>query len=275
MQSHRAIRRCGLIILGSTVLLTALPAIAGDVGIRFSTANFPTAPAINDITNPYLPLPVGRVWTYRSESKDGCEENRVEVLSSLKSIAAGVTAHEVHDVVYEDPDCTGNLNLIEDTIDWYAQDNLGNVWYLGEDTKDCDGASNCTVNPGSWEAGADIFQIGSNGIPGIIMLAEPRKGDSYSQEFYEGHAEDVGAVVGTDIEVALTRDDAFQPQTFDHCLKTKERSLLEPGSTAHKFYCPGIGLVAEQDLSRGHVSAELVDPGALALKFRTVPKRQP
>ena len=27
-------------------------------------------------------------------------------------------------------------SLVEDTYDWYAQDAQGNVWYLGEDTKE-------------------------------------------------------------------------------------------------------------------------------------------
>ena len=29
---------------------------------------------------------------------------------------------------------TSRGKLIEDTFDWYAQDNNGNVWYFGEDT---------------------------------------------------------------------------------------------------------------------------------------------
>ncbi|MBC8387109.1 MAG: hypothetical protein H8E13_03555 [Actinobacteria bacterium] len=29
-----------------------------------------------------------------------------------------------------------NGELIEDTLDWFAQDKDGNVWYLGEDSKE-------------------------------------------------------------------------------------------------------------------------------------------
>ncbi|MDM8523115.1 hypothetical protein QUF80_07065 [Desulfococcaceae bacterium HSG8] len=28
--------------------------------------------------------------------------------------------------------------LVEDTYDWYAQDNEGNIWYFGEDFKESD-----------------------------------------------------------------------------------------------------------------------------------------
>jgi len=270
-QSHRSIRRGSFALLSSVALITATPALAGDANIPFSTDDFPTLGQVNNITNQYLPLSVGRIWVYRSEYKGDCEEIRVEVLSSKKDIAIGVTAREVLDDVYEDEGCDGiGLRLIEHTFDWYAQDNDGNVWYLGEDTKDCDGPDNCTVNPGSWEAGADIFDIGSDGIPGIIMLDKPKKGDHYSQEFYEDHAEDVGEVISIGINVQLTRPDAHPPQLFHDCLKTKERSLIEPGSTAHKFYCPGDGLVAEQDLSGGHVRTEWIDPTADAFRFREV-----
>jgi len=31
---------------------------------------------------------------------------------------------------------TEDGQLVEDTYDWYAQDAPGNLWYLGEDTKE-------------------------------------------------------------------------------------------------------------------------------------------
>lgn len=250
--------------LFSASLLALQPVAAGTISIPFDPANFSNP---LNITNQFLAFSVGKKFVYRSQSPDGCEQIEVTVTNKTESIAAGVTAREVRDIVYEDENCDGSLNKIEDTKDWYAQDNAGNVWYLGEDTKDCDG-NKCTINPGSWEAGADIFNIGSNGVAGIIMLANPQNGDNYQQEFYEGHAEDVGAVVGTDVTVTLTRPDALQPKVFNHCLKTKERSTLEAGSTAHKYYCPNIGLVLEEDLSGGTVRTELIDPSAISTAFQ-------
>ena len=44
--------------------------------------------------------------------------------------------------------------VLEDTYDWYAQDADGNVWYLGEDTKEYDGGK-LVGSKGSWEAGVD------------------------------------------------------------------------------------------------------------------------
>lgn len=254
-----------LSVVGTVALMLPQAAHARTVSIPFNPANFSNPLTIN---NPYLTFVPGTVFVYRSETEDGCEETRVTVTSDIKNIAAGVIARPVHDVVSVGATCTGPLTLAEDTFDWFAQDNDGNVWYLGEDTKECD-ENGCVQGSGSWEAGADVAGSGTLGEAGIIMLAAPRKGDQYQQEFYEGFAEDVAGIIGTDIDVTLSRPDALQPQTFHHCLRTKERSTLEPASTAHKFYCPNIGLVAEEDLSGGRVRAELIDPGALRLEFRS------
>ena len=254
-----------LSVAGTVALMLPQASQARTVSIPFNPANFSDPLTID---NPYLPLVPGTVFVYRSETPDGCEETRVTVTNDVKNIAAGVIARPVHDVVSVGESCSGPLTLEEDTFDWFAQDDDGNVWYLGEDTRDCD-ENGCVQGEGSWEAGADVSNSGTLGEAGIIMLAQPRMGDQYRQEFYEDFAEDVAGIVGVDIDVTLSRPDALQPQSFDHCLKTKERSTLEPASTAHKFYCPNIGLVAEEDLSRGRVRAELIDPGALRLEFRS------
>ena len=250
----RGWRRAACVLLISAASLAAPAAQARNISIPFDPRNFSHPLAIN---NPYLPLVPGTTFVYRADTDEGCEETTVTVTSQMKRIAAGVNARPVHDVVRVGPTCTGALTLVEDTFDWYAQDDAGNVWYLGENTRECD-ASGCVQGQGSWEAGADVFHTGTLGVAGIIMLANPRNGDNYQQEFYADHAEDVGEVIATDADVTLERPDARQPRLLHHCLVTKERSTLEAGSTAHKYYCPNIGLVAEEDLSGGRVRAELI-----------------
>jgi hypothetical protein len=236
-------------------LLAPPAAQSRKVSIPFNPAHFSNSLIIN---NPLFPLVVGWTYVYRADVEGGCEENRVTVTSNTKHVAAGVTAREVHDVVYSGATCGPGMLLTEDTLDWFAQDDSGNVWYLGEDTKECD-ASGCVQDPGSWEAGADIDNIGSIGIPGLFMLAAPRNGDGYQQEFYADHAEDVATVTGVNVDATLTRPDAYPPKVFHHCVRTKERSLIEPGSVAVKYYCPTIGMVLEQELSRNGSRSELVD----------------
>ena len=82
-----------------------------------------------NIDNPYFTLTPGTTFTYESETEEGTEEIIVVVTNETKEIL-GVTATVVQDTVTLDGE------LIEDTFDWFAQDKEGNVWYLGEDTKE-------------------------------------------------------------------------------------------------------------------------------------------
>jgi hypothetical protein len=256
-----------ILLASIAVVAVALPTGTADgrvISIPFNTANFSHPLTID---NPLLPMVPGTTQTYKADGADGCEVDVVTVTNDTKAIAIGVTARVVHDVGYEDPECNGTLELQEQTDDWFAQDNAGNVWYMGEHSESCD-ASGCTLSEGSWEAGVDGAQ------PGIIMLAHPKSGDQYYQEFYAGHAEDQARVTATGIKVVLTRDDAIEPGSFTNCIKTKEWSKLSPGDVEQKYYCPGIGNVAVDEHHGKVLRFELVNPSADALRFRTVPKNR-
>jgi hypothetical protein len=81
-------------------------------------------------------------------------EQRVEVtVTEDTRTIMGIEARVVHDVVTEDG------ALVEDTYDWYAQDAAGNIWYLGEDTKEYENGEVKTT-AGSWEAGVGGAQPG-------------------------------------------------------------------------------------------------------------------
>ena len=130
------------------------------------------------IDNPYWPMWPGNRWVYRESDSEGARQRVVvTVTRRTKLIADGVRARVVHDVVREDGE------LVEVTDDWYAQDRRGRIWYLGEDTTEYENGRPVSKE-GSFEAGVDGAHAG------IIMLARPRVGMRYRQEFYEGHAED-------------------------------------------------------------------------------------
>jgi hypothetical protein len=244
----------GLLALSLAVPITAA---AREVSIPFDPANFsdPT-----EIDNPLFPLVPGRTYIYRAVTKDGCEEFHFEVTNNTR-LVAGVRTRVIHDIAYEDPGCTGDLIKVEDTFDWHAQDDAGNVWYFGENTKDCTG-NVCTPGPGSWEAGVNGARAG------LYMLAAPRNSDNYYQEFAKGIAEDQAQVeaIKTDVSLAapaaLFGGFAYQ-QNFAGCLKTKDYTALDPGHVEHKFYCPrrgsfAGGLVAVDELRGGTVRFELI-----------------
>jgi hypothetical protein len=192
------------------------------------------------IDNPYLPFRVGSTWVYRETATDGTVQRIVvKVTGRTKRVASGVTARVVRDTVTE------KGKLVEDTYDWYAQDKRGNVWYLGEDTKEYANGKVASTE-GSWEAGVD----GAEG--GIVMPARPRVGRQYRQEHYPGHAEDEARVLSLD-------DQAQVPAGhYEPTVMTKEWNPLEPSALEYKVYARGVGLVLELGVSGDLDRAELL-----------------
>jgi hypothetical protein len=203
------------------------------VTLPFDAAHFQ-----NPKANVLFPLVPGTTDTYRGVSKQGIETNTVEVTQQTRTIL-GVSVVVVHDRVYIE-----DGSLSEDTFDWYAADQDGNVWYFGEDTKEYDHGTLVTTE-GSWEAGKNGAQ------PGIIMLANPEVGDQYQQENSPGVVADVAKVLSLDETVTVAAG------TFTHCLKTREWTPLEPGVREAKFYAPGIGVVLETSTRQGGERVEL------------------
>jgi hypothetical protein len=221
------------------VLLTAAGLLTS------SCSSDPTGPEYNPeipatwttaITNQFYPLIPGTTYQYAGETPEGTETITIEVLDRTRTIN-GVVATVVSDRAFL------NGELIEDTEDWFAQDQAGNVWYLGEDTKEYEDGQVVSTD-GSWEWGID------GALPGIIMWADPAAhvGEEYRQEFYPGEAEDLAKVIATDQSVSVTRGN------FTGCI-----SALEPGILEHKTYCPEVGLVLEEKVQGDEGRVELTD----------------
>ena len=187
----------------------------------------------NPIDNPYFPLMPGTTWTYDGV-KDGAPLHDVMRVTGHTRTIMGVTVRVVRDTDWEDG------LLAEDTFDWYAQDDAGNVWYFGEDTTEFDEHGNVETTEGSWEAGQ-----GPN-LPGILMLAQPRSGSTYRQEYGPGVAVDLATVL------SLHRHITEPAGKYTQLVETKEFSCLEKG-VDHKFYAKGVGLVAEVDFGDEYI----------------------
>ncbi len=84
-------------------------------------------------------------------------------------------------------------------------------------------------------------------VPGIVMLAEPHPGDEYRQEFYEGEAEDVAAIVAVEGSIAV---DAGS-WTGTDVLVTEEWTPLEPDVRERKTYARGFGVVDIRTIEGG------------------------
>ncbi|TML96814.1 MAG: hypothetical protein E6G03_04300 [Actinobacteria bacterium] len=183
----------------------------------FNSANFHKSTTID---NQYFPLVPGTRFTYNGTVKQTPVVDIVYVTRNVSTIA-GVKTVEVRDQVFE------SGVLTEDTLDWYGQDDQGNVWYFGEFATQLPAGT----HDGSWTAGVDGAQ------PGYIMEASPTVGDRYCQENAPGAAQDAGEV----LSVTASRSVPFGSYA-GNVLQTKDYSLLEP-KNENKFYEPGVGML--------------------------------
>jgi hypothetical protein len=90
------------------------------------------------------------------------------------------------------------------------------------------------------------------------MLADPAPGDFYRQE-YAQDAHDMAKVLRLNADVTLTFDNLLGTNGYTGCLVTKEWSPLEHGAIENKYYCPGTGLVLDNEFQSSTVRTELVN----------------
>lgn len=185
--------------------------------------------------NPWFPLVPGLKRVYEA----GEETISVVVTEDTREIL-GVTTMAVSDIV------TIDGVPVEDTIDWYAQDVYGNVWYFGEIAQNFEDGI-LTDLDGSWTAGID------NAKPGILMKAAPQVGDVYRQEFLLGEAEDLAEVLDVN-----GSESAPAASCAGDCVVTRDFTPLEPGAEENKYFAPGIGNIVTINLETGE-REELVD----------------
>jgi hypothetical protein len=193
------------------------------------------------IDNPYFPLRPGTTFHYRGVAENGRTPQTDDmVVTHRTKVIMGVTATVVRDTV------SSNGKPIERTFDWYAQDKAGNVWYMGEDTRELE-HGRFVKQDDSWEAGIDGAQ------PGIIMPGKPRPGDAYRQEYYPHHAEDEARVLGRGGSLEVPSG------SYKNTLLTEETSpRLDPGVAERKYYVAGVGDVKEQAVRGNHELIQLV-----------------
>ncbi|HEV2777286.1 MAG TPA: hypothetical protein VGV90_16985 [Solirubrobacteraceae bacterium] len=209
----------------------------GSEPVKLDPADFTTK-----IDNPYFPMPVGTRWEYReTDTTGGREKVVVRVTDETKRIANGITARVVRDTVTE------KGVPVEITDDWFAQDDKGNIWYLGEYVTNYEDGK-VVDHAGSFEAGVDGAQ------PGIAMPADPKPGVSYRQEYLKGEAEDEGAVVTVGEEQVEVPYGYFK----DDVLMTRDLVPTEPRVQELKFYVRGIGPVLSVHTDGDGGRAELV-----------------
>jgi Ca2+-binding RTX toxin-like protein len=203
---------------------------------NFSTATFEPGAKVD---NPYFPLTPGTQTTFAArtideETGEVTRQDQKTLVTYNNKTILGVNAVTVQDTAWE------NGNVKENTLDWYAQDTQGNVWYLGEFATnyeyDEQGHLIGIDNAGSWEAGVN------KALPGFIMEANPNVGDRYYQEFAPNNqAIDQGQVLGVNQSIKIPLGQ------YSDVISILDTNPLDPNSRDLKFYAPGVGEILVKD----------------------------
>ena len=193
---------------------------------------------VTRVDNPLWPLKPGTAFHYEG-TRGTTPQTDDELVTSRTIQILGITCTVVRDTVSE------HGRAVERTLDFYAQDKQGNVWYMGEDSFE--------RQHGRFVKASDSWRSGVDGAkPGIIMPASPKPGDRYRQEYYPpGEALDEAHVLGYRGPVTVPY------RTFKRALVTSEFSPLEP-QTEEKYYVPGVGEILERVVKGHHEEFRLV-----------------
>ena len=198
------------------------------------------------ITNRYYPLVAGAIWRWKGEYRKLPYTQEDLVLKYTRQIDGVVTQPVL------DQDLVKG-RIIAGSIDCYAQDDQGNVWYLGEATVHYVNG-NLTDHADSWIAGKDGAQ------PGIFMPARPAlREPRFQQEYAPNVAADVEHIVN------ISRSVCEPMRCYTHVVQANETSVLNPGVLSAKYYAPGVGLIGEDTLAGDPYSYGLTSfswPGA-------------
>lgn len=179
-----------------------------------------------DITNPYLPLASLKQDILESPTEHVERTARPEVRKTFLINGQEVAALAVEDKEFADGQPT------EITLDYFVQDDDGNVYYLGEDV---DEYKNHVVSghSGAWLYGRDTQKLG------VLLPAHPKVGDQF-------RSEDAAPITWEADEVVSVSETKTVPAgTFQNCLKIKERA--SDGGTEYKLYALGVGCIVEDD----------------------------
>jgi uncharacterized protein YbaA (DUF1428 family) len=203
-----------------------------------------------NIDNAWLPLQPGKQWVYEGFTVEEGESipHRIEfTVTDLAKEIEGVKTVVAWVADYSDDE------LVEAEIAFYAQDNAGNVWYLGEYPEEYEDGE--FVEAPTWIAGQEEAQ------PGIKMKVEPRL---RTPSYFQGWAP---AVEWTDFGQVdqMNQQTCVRFNCYGDVMVIAESSLDETGAFQLKHYARGVGNVRVgwrgEDATQEEL--ELVDYGLL------------
>ena len=185
--------------------------------------------------NPHFVLEPGRQLSYEDEEEG--ETLFITVLERKQSIKLpiGGRMRTIRTAILEEREFDAD-GLKEISKNFLAIcEKTGDVFYFGEDV-DIYEDGEVVSHDGAWRAGRSGAQ------PGILMPGTFLLGSRYAQEVAPGVAQDQAEHSAEGLEVET------EAGAFRGCVEVTETSPLDPGAESTKVYCPGVGLVRDNDL---------------------------
>lgn len=181
------------------------------------------------IDNKWFPLRPGAQLVFVGSSREEGKRvghREVFTVTDLTKVVDGVRT-----VVIWDRDYSGG-RLVESELTFFAQDNHGNVWHLGQYPEEYENGT--FVGAPTWLAGMKGARAG------IVMRSRPRPGTpSYSQGFAPPPINwvDHAAIYKTGIRTCVP------VRCYDGVLVTREFETGKPQAFQLKYYARGVGNV--------------------------------
>jgi hypothetical protein len=207
---------------------TATPTNNGQLDIAICAPS--AGPFSADIDNPFFPISVGTQWVLEGANDEGAPVRLVITSLEDTELVAGVTTRVLEEREWEDD------ALVEVSRNFFVQTQDGTVCYYGEDV-DIYEDDEIVSHEGAWRAGVN------GALPGIVMPASPRVGQSFKQEFAPGVAQDEAELVAAGDSVTVSLG------TFTDTIRFEESSPLDSG-TSDKVYARGVGLLIDDEVER-------------------------
>lgn len=190
---------------------------------EFSSAKFDNS---TNVDNEWLPLKPGTQLVFEGETIENGESVPHRVVINVTDLTKVING--VRSVVTWDLDYSAG-QLVEAELAFFAQDNAGNVWRMGEYPEEYQDGK--FVDNPTWIHGLD------NALAGIAMKANPQPG---TPDYPQGWGPNVD---WTDRGLV----DKFIPEVcvpggcYQNVLVIKETSATEKGAFQLKFYATGVG----------------------------------
>lgn len=180
------------------------------------------------IDNKYFPMTPGMHYVFEGFTEEAGRQKPHSIIFTVTDLTKeilGIRTVVAYILDYSDG------KLVEAEIAFYAQDNDGNVWFMGEHPEVYEDGK--MVEAPTWIPGFKGAQAG------IVMKADPQLNlPSYAQGWGPAvNWTDRGRVVGMGEQTCVPVD------CYEEVLITEEFSQSEPDAFQVKSYAPGVGNV--------------------------------